>query len=171
MPLKSELFAEAMRYAVRMHNLHCGKESTTPLERLRGSTVQPVKTFEFGVVGFGKPQKHCKEHRGKRLVRAIYVGPHGANGSGCRVFVPLGETRPRLEIFSSFRAREDEFDLPTLKRLRGDREDPERPILYEVPSDAPEPPADPPAWSSCGRGHGRRRESSSNYGSGFTRHG
>ena len=32
LPLGSELFAEAMRYAVRMHNLfHCGKESTTPL--------------------------------------------------------------------------------------------------------------------------------------------
>ena len=42
-----------------------------------------------------------------------------------RVFVPLGETRPRLEVFSSFRAREGEFDLPTLKRLQGDREDPE----------------------------------------------
>ena len=71
LPLGSELFAEAMRYAVRMHNLfHCGKESTTPLERLRGSTVQPVKTFEFGVVGFGKPQKPYKEHRGKRLVRS-----------------------------------------------------------------------------------------------------
>ena len=96
-------------------------------------------------MGFGKPQKLYKEHRGKRLVRAIYVGPHGANGSGCRVFVFLGETKPRLEIFSSFRAREDEFDLTTLKRLRGDREDPERPILYEVPPDAPEPPAHPPA--------------------------
>ena len=91
LPLGSELFAEAMRYAVRMRNLfHWGKESTTPLERLRGSTVQPVKTFEFGVVGFGKPQKHYKEHRGKRLVRAIYVGPHGANGSGCRDFCSLG---------------------------------------------------------------------------------
>ena len=53
LPLGSELFAEAMRYSVRMHNLfHCGKEQTTPLERLRGSTVQPVKTFEFGVVGW-----------------------------------------------------------------------------------------------------------------------
>ena len=67
--LGSELFAEAMRYSVRMHNLfHCGKEQTTSLERLRGSTVQPVKTFEFGVVGFGKPQKQYKERRGKRLV-------------------------------------------------------------------------------------------------------
>ena len=146
LPLGSELFAEAMRYSVRMHNLfHCGKEQTTPLERLRGSTVQPVKTFEFGVVGFGKPQKQYKEHRGKRLVRAIYVGPHGANGSGVRVFVPMGKTKPRLEVFSSFRAREGEFDLSTLKLLKGDREDPERPILYEVPPDAPEPPADPPA--------------------------
>ena len=74
LPLGSELFAEAMRYSVRMHNLfHCGKEQMTPLERLRGSTVQPVKTFEFGVVGFGKPQKQYKEHRGKRLVRAIML--------------------------------------------------------------------------------------------------
>ena len=126
-----------MRYSVRMHNLfHCGKEQTTPLERLRGSTVQPVKTFEFGVVGFGKPQKQYKEHRGKRFVRAIYVGPHGANGSGVRVFVLMGKTKPRLE---------GEFDLSTLQLLKGDREDPERPILYEVPPDAPEPPADPPA--------------------------
>ena len=146
LPLGSELFAEAMRYSVRMHNLfHCGKEQTTPLERLRGSTVQPVKTFEFGVVGFGKPQKQYKEHRGKRLVRAFYVGPHGANGSGVRVFVPMGNTKPRLEVFSSFRAREGEFDLSTLKLLKGDREDPERPILYEVPPDAPEPPPNPPA--------------------------
>ena len=101
----SELFAEAMRRSVRMHNLfHCGKAVTTPMERLRGSTVQPMKAFEFGVVGFGKPQKHYKEHRGKRLVRAISVGPRGANGSGVHVFVPLGETNPRLEVFSSFRA-------------------------------------------------------------------
>ena len=60
-----------------MHNFHCGKESTTPLE-LRGSTVQP--TFEFGVVGFGKLQKPYKE-------QAIYVDPRGANGSGCRVLL------------------------------------------------------------------------------------
>ena len=62
------------------------------------------------------------------------------------MFVPMRKTKPRLEVFSSFRAREGEFDLSTLKLLKGDREDPERPILYEVPPDAPEPPAE---LSSC----------------------
>ena len=32
-------------------------------------------------------------------------------------FVLLGEAKPRLEMFSSFRAREDEFDLTILKRF------------------------------------------------------
>ena len=131
LPLGSHLFVEAMRYSVRMHNLfHVSKEQSTPLERLRGSTVQPVKSCEFGVVGFGKPQKDYPEHRGKRLVRAIYVGPHGANGSGIRVFVPLGDGKPpRLEIFSSFRVRDPvEFDKAVFDQLKGNREDPERPI-------------------------------------------
>ncbi|CAE7039615.1 unnamed protein product [Symbiodinium sp. CCMP2592] len=148
LPLGSYLFIEAMRYAVRMHNLfHVSKEQSTPLERLRGSTVQAVKSCEFGVVGFGKPQKDYPEHRGKRLVRAIYVGPHGANGSGIRVFVPLGDGKPpRLEIFSSFRARDPvEFDKAVLDQLKGNREDPERPIKFDVPLDAPQPPPDPPA--------------------------
>ncbi|CAE7217587.1 unnamed protein product [Symbiodinium sp. CCMP2592] len=138
LPLGSYLFIEAMRYAVRMHNLfHVSKEQSTPLERLRGSTVQAVKSCEFGVVGFGKPQKDYPEHRGKRLVRAIYVGPHGANGSGIRVFVPLGDGKPpRLEIFSSFRARDPvEFDKAVLDQLKGNREDPERPIKFDVPLD------------------------------------
>ncbi|CAE7356130.1 GIP [Symbiodinium sp. CCMP2592] len=84
---------------------------------------------------------------GKRLVRAIYVGPHGANGSGIRVFVPLGDGKPpRLEIFSSFRARDPvEFDKAVLDQLKGNREDPERPIKFDVPLDAPQPPPDPPA--------------------------
>ena len=148
LPLGSHLFVEAMRYSVRMHNLfHVSKEQSTPLERLRGSTVQAVKSCEFGVVGFGKPQKDYPEHRGKRLVRAIYVGPQGANGSGIRVFVPLGDGRPpRLEIFSSFRARDPvEFDKEVLDQLKGNREDPERPIKFDVPLDAPQPPPDPPA--------------------------
>ena len=134
LPLGSHLFVEAMRYSVRMHNLfHVSKEQSTPLERLRGSTVQAVKSCEFGVVGFGKPQKDYPEHRGKRLVRAIYVGPQGANGSGIRVFVPLGDGKPpRLEIFSSFRARDPvEFDKAVLDQLKGNREDPERPIKFE----------------------------------------
>ncbi|CAE7840586.1 GIP [Symbiodinium sp. CCMP2592] len=144
LPLGSYLFIEAMRYAVRMHNLfHVSKEQSTPLERLRGSTVQAVRSCEFGVVGFGKPQKDYPEHRGKRLVRAIYVGPHGANGSGIRVFVPLGDGKPpRLEIFSSFRARDPvEFDKAVLDQLKGNREDPERPIKFDVPLDAPQPSA------------------------------
>ena len=148
LPLGSHLFVEAMRYSVRMHNLfHVSKDQSTPLERLRGSTVQPVKSCEFGVVGFGKPQKDYPEHRGKRLVRAIYVGPHGANGSGIRVFVPLGDGKPpRLEIFSSFRARDPvEFDKAVLDQLKGNREDPERPIKFDVPLDVPLPPPDPPA--------------------------
>ena len=93
--------------------------SGTPLERLRGSTVQAVKSCEFGVVGFGKPQTDYPEHRGKRLVRAIYVGPQGVNGSGIRVFVPVGDGKPpRLEIFSSFRARDPvEFDKAVLDQL------------------------------------------------------
>ena len=131
-----------------MHNLfHVSKEQSTPLERLRGSTVQAVKSCEFGVVGFGKPQKDYPEHRGKRLVRAIYVGPQGANGSGIRVFVPLADGKPpRLEIFSSFRARDPvEFDKAGLDQLKGNREDPERPIKFDVPLDAPLPPPDPPA--------------------------
>ena len=148
LPLGSHLFVEAMRYSVRMHNLfHVSKEQSTPLERLRGSTVQAVKSCEFGVVGFGKPQKDYPEHRGKRLVRAIYVGPQGANGSGIRVFVPLGDGKPpRLEIFSSFRARDPvEFDKAVLDQLKGNREDPERPIKFDVPLNAPQPPPDPPA--------------------------
>ena len=148
LPLGSHLFVEAMRYSVRIHNLfHVSKEQSTPLERLRGSTVQAVKSCEFGVVGFGKPQKDYPEHRGKRLVRAIYVGPQGANGSGIRVFVPLGDGKPpRLEIFSSFRARDPvEFDKAVLDQLKGNREDPERPIKFDMPLDAPQPPPDPPA--------------------------
>ena len=149
LPLGSHLFVEAMRYSVRMHNLfHVSKEQqSTPLERLRGSTVQPVKSCEFGVVGFGKPQKDYPEHRGKRLVRAIYVGPHGANGSGVRVFVPFVDGKaPRLEVFSSFRPRDPvEFDKEALKLLLGTREDPERPISFDVPKDLPAPPPDPPA--------------------------
>ena len=147
LPLGSHLFVEAMRYSVRMHNLfHVSKEHSTPLERLRGSTVQPVKSCEFGVVGFGKPQKDYPEHRGKRLVRALYVGPHGANGSGIRVFVPIGIGKPpRLEIFSSFRAKDPvEFDKAALRDLRGNKEDPERPIKFDVPIDGPSPPLDSP---------------------------
>ena len=147
--LGSHLFVEAMRYSVRMHNLfHVSKEQqSTPLERLRGSTVQPVKSCEFGVVGFGKPQKEYPEHRGKRLVRSIYVGPHGANGSGIRVFVPLGDGKaPRLEVFSSFRSRDPvEFDKGALDLLIGNKEDPERPLNFDVPPDLPAPPEDPPA--------------------------
>ena len=130
-----------------MHNLfHVSKEHSTPLERLRGSTVQPVKSCEFGVVGFGMPQKDYPEHRGKRLVRALYVGPHGANGSGIRVFVPIGSGKPpRLEIFSSFRAKDPvEFDKAALRDLRGNKEDPERPIKFDVPIDGPSPPLDSP---------------------------
>ena len=137
--LGGDLFAEALRYAVRMHNLfHCSKALSTPLERLRGATVQPVKTCEFGVVGFGKPQRNFPEHRGKRLVRCIYVGPNGANGSGVRAFVPLSNLAPRLELFSAFRPKEPlEIDVPVLKVLCGNREDPERPILFEVEPDEP----------------------------------
>ena len=122
------------------------KEHSTPLERLCGSTAQPLKTYEFGAVGFGKPQKDYPEHRGKRLVRAIYLGPHGVNGSGIRVFVPLGSGKaPRLEIFSSFRAKDPvEFDKAALRDLQGNKEDPERPIKFDVPIDGPSPPLDSP---------------------------
>ena len=73
--------------------------------------------------------------------------PQGANGSGIRVFVPLGDGKPpRLEIFSSFRARDPvEFDKAVLDQLKGNREDPERPFKFDVPLDAPQPPPDPPA--------------------------
>ena len=106
-----------------MHNLfHMSKEQqSTPLERLRGSTVQPVKSCEFGVVGCGKPQKEYPEHRGKRLVRSIYVGPQGANGV--------------------------EFDKGALDLLVGNKEDPERPLNFDLPPDLPAPPEDPPALS------------------------
>ena len=147
MVLGRELFAEAMRYSVRMHNLfHCGKQ-TNPLERLRGSTVQPVKTFEFGVVGFGKNLRSSTRSIVGKACLSHLCCPHGANGSGVRVFVPMQKTKPRLKVFSSFRAREGEFDLSTLKllKVKEDREDSERPILYEVPPNAPEPLADPPA--------------------------
>ena len=106
-----------------------------------------MKSCEFGVVGFGKPQKEYPEHRGKRLVRSIYVGPHGANGSGIRVFVPLGDGKaPRLEVCSSFRSRDPvEFDKGALDLLVGNKEDPERPLNFDVPPDLPVPPEDPPA--------------------------
>ena len=144
--LGGELFAEGMRYTTRMYNLyHIGTESqSSPLERLRGTSVVPTRTYEFGSIGFGKPQTARREHRGKRLVRCIYVGPQGPNGHGIRAFVPLANTVPRLELMGAYRSKTPtEFDVPALKALLGSREDPERPIKFDVPPDAPQPPGPP----------------------------
>ena len=144
--LDGELFAEGMRYTTRMYNLfHIGTESqSSPLERLRGTSVVPTRTYEFGSIGFGKPQTARREHRGKRLVRCIYVGPQGPNGHGIRAFVPLANTVPRLELMGAYRSKTPtEFDVPALKALLGSREDPERPIKFDVPPDAPQPPGPP----------------------------
>ena len=144
--LGGELFAEGMRYTTRMYNLfHVGTDShSSPLERLRGTSVVPTKTYEFGSIGFGKPQTARREHRGKRLVRCIYVGPQGPNGHGVRAFVPLANTTPRLELMGAYRSKTPtEVDVPALKALLGSREDPERPIKFDVPPDAPQPPGPP----------------------------
>ena len=104
----------------------------------------PTRTYEFGSIGFGKPQTARREHRGKRLVRCIYVGPQGPNGHGIRAFVPLANTVPRLELMGAYRSKTPtEFDVPALKALLGSREDPERPIKFDVPPDAPQPPGPP----------------------------
>ena len=65
-----------------------GKESTTPGSDFEGRLFGRLRLLSWSC-GIWEPQ-HCKEHPGKRLVRAIYVGPHGANGPGCRVFCSLG---------------------------------------------------------------------------------
>ena len=144
--LGGELFAEGMRYTTRMYNLfHISTDlHSSPLERLRGTSVVPSRTYEFGSIGFGKPQTARREHRGKRLVRCIYVGPQGPNGHGVRAFVPLANTVPRLELMGAYRSKTPtEFDVPALKALLGSREDPERPIKFDVPPDAPQPPGPP----------------------------
>ena len=148
LPLGGMLWQACVLYSARCYNLwsFSHQDVTTPIDRLHEEIVHRTRTLPFGCLVYAKvggSKAHQQKYRGKKTVKAVYLGPKEPRGGG--VFAaPVGQTE--IDIFPVCRALEGAKGEPvydvgaihalfTSQPLVLDPADPERPIMFEPPPD------------------------------------
>ena len=148
LPLGGMLWQACVLYSARCYNLwsFSHQDVTTPIDRLHEEIVHRTRTLPFGCLVYAKvggSKAHQQKYRGKKTVKAVYLGPKEPRGGG--IFAaPLGQTE--IDVFPVCRALEGAkgepvYDvgaihaLSTSQPLVLDPADPERPIMFEPPPD------------------------------------